>query len=410
MSNVNMVEICAIMNMPSNCMNRDEAGQPKESEFNGIPRAAVSSQSQKYAMRKSKTFEDLAKNIGVSLRTCELFSEIVKECNVTDDDMILCIQRLCDELGKSASAGKITYDKSTDTFDFSEVEVDMKKAKDKRARSIPTGKKEDRKKQIMVIAPVQKESLIALFKKFIDVCDGDAEKFAYFTNKNVFDMIDKGKKLYTVSLDTALFGSMTASELSSDVPASMHVARMISTNALVREDDYYSAMDDIVLEGTKQTAANLGYLPYNSSCMYKYGVIDLDIFKENLKDVENVDEVVKAIIPEIVRIFINTISKGKIASNANYVMPQSVIVTMKNKKVALNPVEAFALPVKPSMNTILAEESTKKLVGEIDCMDRMYNIEVEKRYIMSKYGVEGPKGSEMVPDECTLIEKIREEL
>ena len=85
-------------------------------------------------------------------------------------------------------------------------------------------------------------------------------------------------------------------------------------------------------------------------------------------------------------------------------------MTMKNKKVALNPVEAFALPVKPSMNTILAEESTKKLVGEIDCMDRMYNIEVEKRYIMSKYGVEGPKGSEMVPDECTLIEKIREEL
>ena len=386
MSNVNMVEICAIMNMPSHCMNRDEAGQPKESEFNGIPRAAVSSQSQKYAIRKAEAFDGLAENIGVSLRTRELFSEIVKECNVTDDDMILCIQRLCDELGKSTSkSNNIDYDKNTGTFDFSKVEADMKK--EKRARSIPTGKKEDRKDQIMIITPVQKESLIAIFKKFIDACDGDAEKFAYFTNKNVFDLIDKEKKLYTVSLDTALFGSMTASELSSDVPASMHVARMISTNALVREDDYYSAMDDIVLEGTKQTAANLGYLPYNSSCMYKYGVIDLDIFKENLKGVENVDEVVKAIIPEIVRIFINTISKGKIASNANYVMPQSVIVTMKNKKVALNPVEAFALPVKPSMNTILAEESTKKLVEEIDCMDRMYNIEVEKRYVMNKYGI-----------------------
>lgn len=409
MSNVNMVEICAIMNMPSHCMNRDEAGQPKESEFNGIPRAAVSSQSQKYAMRKAEAFDGLAENIGVSLRTRELFSEIVKECNVTDDDMILCIQRLCDELGKSTSkSNNIDYDKNTGTFDFSKVEADMKK--EKRARSIPTGKKEDRKDQIMIITPVQKESLIAIFKKFIDACDGDAEKFAYFTNKNVFDLIDKKKKLYTVSLDTALFGSMTASELSSDVPASMHVARMISTNALVREDDYYSAMDDIVLEGTKQTAANLGYLPYNSSCMYKYGVIDLDIFKENLKGVENVDEVVKAIIPEIVRIFINTISKGKIASNANYVMPQSVIVTMKNKKVALNPVEAFALPVKPSMNTILAEESTKKLVEEIDCMDRMYNIEVEKRYVMNKYGIEGPKGSEMVSDENTLIEKIRSEL
>ena len=45
------VDFCAIQNVPSNNINRDDTGAPKTAVYGGVRRARVSSQAWKKAMR-----------------------------------------------------------------------------------------------------------------------------------------------------------------------------------------------------------------------------------------------------------------------------------------------------------------------------------------------------------------------
>ena len=43
MNKARMIEVMALVNLPVNCLNRDEANLPKECNFGGIPRNMLSS-------------------------------------------------------------------------------------------------------------------------------------------------------------------------------------------------------------------------------------------------------------------------------------------------------------------------------------------------------------------------------
>lgn len=407
MSNTNLIEISALVNLPSCCLNRDEAGQPKECMFSGFSRALVSSQAVKFAMRTSDEFKGICGNIGKSIRTAQIYKYVIDRLNITDEDMISCVCHLCDTLGQKGQKSLIKWDKESNTFDLSEVEKDVKKEMKSRKFKIPSIN-EKRSTQIMIFSPSLLDFLVETIECFINVCNGDVNKFAYFTNQNIFDLI-KGKRIEFVTLDTALFGSMTASALSSNIPASMHVAKMVSTNTIVHEDDFFIAADDFVIENPDkmQGAANLGNIPYNSSCMYKYACIDLDILKSNLSSVENLDEVLKEIIPELVRLFSITLPKGKQTTNAAYVLPDFIMVTLKGKKIPSNLVNAFAKPIVATKTKTLSENSIESLVNETNIIDSMYNLDIQHRYILNLRSDLTPKNGEKVSDLNELLENLK---
>ena len=391
-----MIEVMALVNLPVNCLNRDEANLPKECNFGGIPRNMLSSACQKYAMRKSNEFKEICDGIGASIRTSRVDAYILPRLKGMPEEFIPAFELLCDTIGKGKNKDREKtapkWDKKTDTYDFS-----------KSLKKLPSYG--DRDTQIMILSETQIDFLVETIQRFIDEADGDVLKFASFTNGSVFEReaaSNNGEGIDNTTLDSALFGSMTASAFSLSVPASMHVAPMFSIDKLVRESDFYIAADDYILNNPKeQGAAFLGDTAYSCSCMYKYAAIDIDILRENLKTVENVDEVIKKIIPELVKNFVLTLPKGKQNSNAAYVLPDMVCVNIKEKKVASNYANAFVVPVKPEGSKSIVSKGIEKFVAEVDKIDKFYGLETIDCLFMNCV-------DDSIPNSATKVENLSE--
>lgn len=387
MSKVNLIEVMTIVNLPASCLNRDEAQMPKECHFGGFDRARVSSQAQKFAIRQSESFKELCKDVSGSIRTANGHEYVIPRLNNVPDGFEPAIIALCDSLGKGEVKSKVVWDEKSDTYDFSKID---KKAPNYGKRST----------QIMIYSDSQIAYLIETIQRFIDEADGDILKFAAFTNGSVFERM-KGKKIDPITLDTALFGSMTASIFSASVPASMHVAQAFSTDALVRESDFYIAADDFVIANPDkaQGAANMGDIGYNCPCMYRYASLDLDILRENLKNTENRDEVIKESVPELIRTFAITLPKGKQNTNAAYVLPDMICVNLKEKKIPCNYANAFATPARATSTQSVTEKSIEKFVAEVNMIDKFYDADVVERLFMNcREGV--------APTNCNSVENI----
>lgn len=390
MSKANLIEVMTLVNLPASCLNRDEAQMPKECHFGGYDRARVSSQAQKFAIRQSDSFKALCNEVSGSIRTAHIHEYIIPRLNSVPAGFEDAIIALCDTLGKKEVKGKVVWDENSDTYDFSKI--------DKKSPSY--GK---RSTQIMIYSNSQIDFLVETIQRFIDEVDGDIVKFAALTNFNVFERM-KGRKIDPITLDTALFGSMTASVFSTSVPASMHVAQMFSTDALVREDDFYIASDDFVIANPDkaQGAANMGSVAYNCPCMYRYACIDLDILRENLRNVENRDEVIANIVPELIRTFVMTLPKGKQATNAAYMLPDMVCVNLKEKKIATNFANAFANPVVANNTNGIVERSIEAFVTEVNQIDKFYDADVIERFYMNC------RETGVAPNICTSVENIKD--
>ena len=390
MNKVNLIEVMALVNLPASNLNRDEAQMPKECNFGGVDRAFCSSSAQKFVVRHSEGFKALCDKVQASIRTARVFEYVIPRLNNMPEDFRPAIVALCDTLGKKEVSSKVLWNEMSDTYDFSKI--------DKKAPSY--GKRED--PQIMVYSPSQIDFLVETIQRFVDEADGDIVKFAAFTNANIFERMT-GKGITPITLDTALFGSMTASVFSASVPASMHVAPMFSTDALVRESDFYIASDDFVLANPDkaQGAAHMGDSGFNCSCMYRYASLDLDILRENLENVENSDEVIKEVVPELIRVFAMTLPKGKQNSNAAYILPDMICVNLKEKKIPCNYANAFATPARAISNQSVIEKSIEKFVAEVDMIDRFYDADVIERFYMNCRETVAPKN-------CTSVENIKD--
>src|SRR5690606_15043257 len=77
----------------------------------------------------------------------------------------------------------------------------------------------------------------------------------------------------TGAIDVALFGRMLADQPRLNVDGACQVAHAISTNRVLMEFDYYTAVDDLQPEA-EPGAGMIGTVGYNSSCYYRYALVD----------------------------------------------------------------------------------------------------------------------------------------
>lgn len=370
-----LYEIHMLKNYPSTNLNRDDSGSPKTCVFGGVPRGRISSQCLKRSWRTSELFRQLVGDENLGTRTRELPEMVGK----------LLRERKVDEKALEKWLPVITGIANKEGTQ---------------------NKKGNRTAQVVFYAPEDVKAVADVVEGFIK----SGEKKA--TGKDLQAAI-KDADIRPVTLDIALFGRMVTSDAFRDVEASMQVAHAISTNRVVMESDYFTAMDDLLTGDSMDTKGSgmIGDVDYNSACYYLYASIDADALQKNLELGDAPEELVEKAIPALIETMAMTNPTGKQNSFAGHVLPSAVLVECKEKKVPVSLVNAFAEPARAGKQD-LVENSIEKLVRECNMMTRNYGLPVEKRvwFCVDKYRVEAPEQSVACGNFRQLLDEVSETL
>lgn len=359
-----LIEVHMLKNYPPVNLNRDDSGAPKSCFFGGVQRGRISSQCLKRSWRTSEVF----KNVGsYGIRTRK-FPELVA-------DRLL-------ELG-------------VDSDIVEEAKVKLTGIANKDGTTTNDGKTT----QIVFYSRDDLERVVTRVKEVIDA-DGDLKTFKKRKAKE-FEALKADAKISPISADIALFGRMVTSEYFMNVDASMQVAHAISTHAVNRESDYYTAMDDLLRAGDESGAGMVGDTDYNSCCYYEYASLDTDALTENLKNAPNREAVMEKLIPALLQAMAYSNPSGKQNSFAGQIMPDLVMIECKQDKIPLSYVNAFETPIPTwGSNPRIVENSIKRLAEHVDSMDNAYALPVLVR------GWFAPRYADIKPASCKSYAKF----
>lgn len=322
-----LIQIHMLQNYAPSNLNRDDSGSPKSAVFGGHQRGRISSQCLKRSIRQSDTFADAFKTDKLlakrTKRLPQLISDALKGMNV-DEDVRLAIVKRAPEIGQESTKRK-------------EVIVDPEKAETRQLIFIGSGEAEE-------IA----QKLLAKYEEV-----GDKR---WKTLK--IDEITKtlGASL-PLSVDIAMFGRMTTSAAFEDVHAAVQVAHALSTNRIVAEYDYFTAIDDLKPSSGDTGAGMIGDVEFNSSTYYKYFNIHWDNLLNNLGgDAEIAAQAVSALI-EAAAI---AQPSGKQNSFAAQNLPDFVMVEVSGKNIPTSYANAFLKPADNFRGSLM-DNSIQKL-------------------------------------------------
>lgn len=336
-----LFEIHMLKNYPPVNLNRDDSGAPKTCYFGGWQRGRISSQCLKRSWRTSDLFKQLG---SVGMRTRRMPEEVAK---------LLREQGMGEEFVEHAQkmlTGIANKDGKENT-------------------------KGNYTEQIVIYSP---EDIARLAKAVQDAVaeDGDIKTFKNRKAKDFVKMVD-GAQTRPITADIALFGRMVTSECFRDVDAAMQVAHAISTHAVSRESDYFTAVDDLLKED-EVGAGMMGDVDFNSCCYYEYAALDTDQLRENLRYTPDCDELVDKLVPALIRTMTMTNPSGKQNTFAGQVFPAFIMIECKRDKIPLSYVNAYEEPASAYGRGIVVS-SIDKLVEHVNLMDKTYELPVEHR-------------------------------
>lgn len=340
-----LIEIHMLKNYPPVNLNRDDSGAPKTCFFGGVQRGRISSQCLKRSWRMSESFRKLG-SAGIRTRRMpERVANCLREKGIDDAYA---------ERAQMMLTG-ILNDKGTEI-------------------------KEGYTKQVAFYSPEDIDKLTDSVIKAINA-DGDLKKFKA-RKANDFRKLVDGAKTRPITADIALFGRMVTSDCFRDVDASIQVAHAISTHAVSRESDYFTAVDDLLKPG-EVGAGMMDDVDFNSCCYYEYAALDTDQLRENLKYTDNCEELMDRLVPALLRTMIVTNPSGKQNTFAGQVLPALILVECKRDKIPLSYVNAFEDPVTPYGGQGIVTKSVARLSAHVAAMDAAYQLPVEHRAWMS---------------------------
>ena len=166
----------------------------------------------------------------------------------------------------------------------------------------------------------------------------------------------------------ALFGRMLADLPQANQDAACQVAHAISTSALEREFDFFTAVDDLKPDDTSG-ADMLGTVEFGSSCFYRYVALDLDKLTKNL---DNDNELTQKGLVAFLKAIIKAKPSGKQNSFAAHNDPEYVAVTVRTEADPRNLANAFEKPIRPSREQSLTEVSVKQLEAKWERLATAY--------------------------------------
>jgi len=318
-------EIHVLQSFPPANLNRDENGMPKSTVFGGRPRARISSQCQKRAVRLH--YQD---NLEVDA------SQFAQRSRGWMPELkALLVAKEIPEV-QAETAAKLALEVLGAKFEGDKVESKT---------ILFLGKTE-----IGAIADI-------LVKNWDAVAAGLSAKEPALPKKdpNLPKVIENALKDTGKPGDVALFGRMMASLPTVNVDAAVQMAHAISVNALQQEFDFFTAVDDLST-GDDQGADHMGETGYNSSTYYRFTTVDTKQLGKNLGG----DDKLELITQAFAESFIKAIPTGHQNGFAAHSLPAAVmIVVRKGQPISL--VDAFENPIAPKGGKSLLENSVKRL-------------------------------------------------
>lgn len=351
-----MIEIHILQNFAPSNLNRDDTGAPKDAFFGGTRRARISSQCLKRAVRshfKALAAEGKVDGVNTAERTKRLLELVVARLESMGHPAVEAREKVRQAL----AAVKLTV-----------------KEDDKTQYLLFLGHRE-----IQAIAQVVHAHWggIALPEEGSDTKKTgkgkkDAAKQADPALKKALEAVFDGGR----AMDIALFGRMLADMPEKNQDASCQVAHAISTHAVEREFDYYTAVDDLRPEDTVG-ADMIDTIEFNSACFYRYAVVDWAKLVENLRQ----DEALAALaLRACLEGFITTEPTGKQNSFAAHNPPEFVAVTIRHDGAPRNLANAFEKAVRGRDG--LTAESSRRLVEKAIQLQEAYGGE-GKTYVLN---------------------------
>lgn len=376
-----LIEVHILQNHSPSNLNRDDTGSPKDAIFGGYKRARISSQCLKRSIRRSDFFgPDIFSSLAVRTRKLpELVRKKLLELGISKE--------LAEEAAKKVA----------------EFGISTKNEK-KETKKEDTKKKSDSPSQYKTAQTMflTSHDVDTITKRIVDLITEDEKQFREIKSEELQKQIeDKGYRPITV--DVALFGRMTTSNVLIDVEASSQFAHAISTHKTDHEFDYFTAVDDLErsLDDEAGSGADMiGDIEFNSACYYKYFNLHVDGLIGNLtgkvfnRKVSEEDEAAaRALAAAAARALIEAACRvtptGKQNSFAAYQLPGLVWIEVRDKNMPVSYSNAFVEPVKPRVRDGLELASINCLKAECEKLTSMYDLQACKRLLLSKYdGIE----------------------
>ena len=343
------VEIHVVQNFAPSNLNRDDTGAPKDALFGGARRARVSSQCLKRAVREHFHGEVSANTIGVAdvgsrtKRVLEALTMLLRDRR-PDEAMVAdrvraalaSVKLTIKEDGKSEyllflgqrELSRIAeiIDTNWDAIVLTEAEPTEVKKKARTKKSAAQG-----------ADPELRKALEAVF--------------------------DGGK-----AIDIALFGRMLADMPALNQNAACQVAHAISTHAVDREFDFYTAVDDLKPDDTAG-ADMMGTVEFNSACFYRYAVIDWGKLLENLQaDAALAQKAVRAFLEG----FVMAEPTGKQNTFAAHQPPEFIAVSVRRNGAPRSFTNAFETPIRAGRTESLTTMSANALVSKANALNSAF--------------------------------------
>jgi CRISPR system Cascade subunit CasC len=353
---------------PSN-LNRDDTGAPKDCELGGYRRARVSSQCQKRAVREAFRLRKLLSDDLLGARTKRLAhqvaSELVEKHRYARDAAAALALGAIEGVGlgrNKKGAGedgwKTEYLLFVPRRIVSALAELLHENHEKLASLATPPPAEER----AVAEPGPTEGKKKASKKESKRDAKQDAKAAYpkEIGDKVMDLLEDAQS----SADIALFGRMIADKPDWNVDASCQVAHAISTNRVQMDFDFFTAVDDFK-PGETAGSDMMGTVQFNSSCFYRYAVLDVDALRKNLgSNAENAQVLAKSTVEAFIRAFISAIPTGKQNSMAAHNFPSYALAVVREGGQPISLTNAFLKPARPRGEDVdLVDDSIGKLEG-----------------------------------------------
>jgi CRISPR system Cascade subunit CasC len=330
------LEIHVLQSFPPANLNRDENGMPKSTVFGGYPRARISSQCQKRAVRLF-----YQENSELS---AEQFAQ--RSRSWMPELKALLVNQEIPEL-QAETVAKLALEVLGAKFEAENVESKT---------ILFLGRTE-----IAAIADILVKNWAAIEPEIqgkepkLPVKDPNIPKVLERA------LVDSGKPG-----DVALFGRMMAALPTVNVDASVQMAHAISVNKLQQEFDFFTAVDDLGASDDSG-ADHMGETGYNSSTYYRFTTLDTEQLQKNLGS--NVQAA--TIAHAFAEAFVKAIPTGHQNGFAAHSLPAAVMVVVR-KGQPISLVDAFENPVAPKSGKSLLENAVHKLDDHWAELSKMY--------------------------------------
>lgn len=339
-----LIEIHVLQNFAPSNLNRDDTGAPKDAFFGGTRRARVSSQCGKRAVREYFKAENEA-----------YFASRTKR--VTDSLMQRIEPKVMTLSGYSAENLEKAISAAINCIGAGDKKVKVEK--DKKNGQLKTD-------VLLFLSDAEIDALAAAIESNFDTLL--KAKISSEVAKVITDSIDGQGDKSRLTLDIALFGRMLAVMPEKNQHAACQVAHAISTHAVEREFDFYTAVDDLKPEDTAG-ADMMGTVEFNSACYYRYAIVDWEKLTANL---QGDSDLAASGLRVFLEGFVLAEPTGKQNSFAAHNPPEFVAVSVCRDAAPRNLANAFETAIQARRDESLTRKSAEALALKAGALDKAY--------------------------------------